>query len=118
MKKTCADSAARKHSVPLEKAVATITIATEAVVLIKALYPRLREDDAAIERYRTAIDLLPPIVVARGHVLVDGFHRLQAYRREGRNSISAIDVGNITDAEIFNESIRRNAGHGLQLSLR
>jgi hypothetical protein len=96
----------------------TITISIDSIVFVKALYPRLREDDAAIERYRAAIDFLPPIVIARGRVLVDGFHRLQAYRREGRNSITAIDLGRITDAEIFNESIRRNAGHGLQLSLR
>ena len=91
---------------------------TPSVTFVKALYPRLREDDATIERYRAAIDLLPPIVVARGHVLVDGYHRWQAFRREGRQSISAIDLGNISDAEIFNESIRRNAEHGLQLSLR
>jgi transposase len=96
----------------------TITIATDRITFIKALYPRLREDDAIIERYRAAIDRLPPIVIARGHVLVDGFHPWQAYRREGRKSIPAIDLGNITDAEIFNESIRRNAEHGLQLSLR
>ena len=102
----------------LEPPASTITLPINRVTFVKALYPRLREDDANIERLRAAIDLLPPIVVARGHVLVDGFHRWQAFRREGRLSIPAIDLGNITDAEIFNESIRRNAEHGLQLSLR
>ena len=86
----------------------TITLALNKVIFVKELYPRLR----------AAIDLLPPIVVARGHVLVDGFHRCQAFRREGRNSIAAIDLGNISDADILEESIRRNATHGLQLSLR
>jgi transposase len=118
MKKTCADSYARKHSATRQQPASTITIAIDSITFVKALYPRLREDAATIERYRAAIDLLPPIVVARTHVLVDGLHRLQAHRREGRDSICAIDLGNITDAEIFNESIRRNAGHGLQLSLR
>jgi transposase len=88
----------------------------DAVQFVKELYPRLREDEAAIERYRHAVDLLPPIAVARGHVLVDGFHRLQAHRREQRETIAAEDLGNLTDAEIRRESITRNATHGHQLS--
>lgn len=86
------------------------------VEFVKELYPRLREDDAAIERYRAALDLLPPITVARGRVLVDGFHRWQAHRREGSTEIAADDLGNLTDAEIVRESITRNAAHGQQLS--
>jgi DNA modification methylase len=91
-------------------------LAIDSVQFVKELYPRLREDDAAIERYRTALDRLPPIVVARGHVLVDGFHRWQAYRREKMTEIAAEDLGNLTDAEIRRESITRNATHGQQLS--
>lgn len=86
------------------------------VRFVKELYPRLREDDAAIERYRASIELLPPIVVARGDVLVDGFHRWQAHRREGATHIEADDLGDISDTEIFNESIRRNSTHGHQLT--
>lgn len=86
------------------------------VQFVKDLYPRLREDDAAIERYRSAVDLLPPIVVARGTILVDGFHRWQAHRREGATAVDVEDLGNISDTEIFNESIRRNSTHGHQLS--
>jgi DNA-binding transcriptional regulator YdaS (Cro superfamily) len=88
----------------------------DSVRFVKELYPRLREDDAAIERYRAAVDLLPPITVARDGVLVDGFHRWQAHRREGRVSLEVEDLGNLSDIEIFNESIRRNATHGHQLS--
>ena len=88
----------------------------EQITYVKELYPRLRPDDAAIERYRDAIENLPPIVVARGRLLVDGFHRWQAHVREERTEIEAVDLGDITDTEIFNESIRRNASHGQQLS--
>ena len=95
-----------------------VRLPVESVEFVKELYPRLREDDAAIERYRHALDRLPPIVVARGRVLVDGFHRWQAHRREKAADIAVIDLGNLTDAEIFNESIRRNAAHGQQLSAR
>lgn len=93
-------------------------MAVDGVQFVKELYPRLREDDAAIERYRAAIDRLPPIVVARGRVLVDGFHRWQAYKREGLATIDAVDLGDLTDAEIVRESITRNAAHGQQLSAR
>ncbi len=86
------------------------------IEFVKELYPRLREDDAAIERYRSALDKLPPITIARGHVLVDGFHRWQAHKREGVSVIDAEDLGNLTDAEIVRESITRNASHGQQLS--
>lgn len=92
------------------------TIPIETVKFIKELYPRLREDDSAIERYRAAIELLPPIVLARGHILVDGFHRWKAHEREGATEIKAVDLGNLADAEIIRESISRNAIHGQQLS--
>jgi hypothetical protein len=88
------------------------------VRFVKELYPRLREDDAAIERYRAALDKLPPIVVARDGILVDGFHRWQAHRREGVDEISAENLGNLSDAEILRESITRNAAHGQQLSAK
>lgn len=88
------------------------------VEFVKELYPRVREDDAAIERYRAAIEKLPPITVARGRVLVDGFHRWQAHRREGIAEIAAVDLGNLTDAEIVRESITRNSAHGQQLSAK
>jgi hypothetical protein len=93
-------------------------IPVEQIEFVKELYPRLREDDAAIERYRAALDKLPPIAVARGRLLVDGFHRWQAHRREGVSEIAVIDLGNLADIEIRRESIIRNAAHGHQLSAR
>jgi hypothetical protein len=88
----------------------------EAIRFVKELYPRLREDDAAIERYRAALNRLPPIAVARDGVLVDGFHRWQAHRREGSAEIQVENLGDLTDSEIIRESIHRNAAHGQQLS--
>jgi DNA modification methylase len=93
-----------------------VAIPLDGVEFVKELYPRLREDDAAIERYRAALDKLPPITVARGRILVDGFHRWQAHRRENADSIAAVDLGNLSDVEILRESYRRNATHGQQLS--
>ena len=95
----------------------SITLPVADVDFVKDLYPRLRPDDAAIERYRAALDKLPPIVVARGRVLVDGYHRWQAHRQESRDSVRAVDLGDLTDAEILRESYKRNATHGQQLSV-
>jgi DNA methylase len=96
----------------------SMTLHLEVIEFVKELYPRLREDEATIERYRLALDRLPPITIARGCILVDGFHRLQAHKREGKATIQAEDLGDLSDTEIFNESIRRNATHGHQLSAK
>jgi len=92
------------------------TIAVTDVRFVKELYPRLKPIDDVIERYRDALANLPPIVVARGGVLVDGYHRWQAHVREQVDAIEAVDLGDIADAEILRESYKRNAVHGQQLS--
>jgi DNA-binding transcriptional regulator YdaS (Cro superfamily) len=91
-------------------------IRTDDVRFVKELYPRLKPHDDVVERYRDALENLPPIAVARDGVLVDGYHRWQAHVREGAETISAVNLGNLTDAEIIRESIKRNASHGQQLT--
>lgn len=60
----------------------------------------------------------PPIVVFYDGVdywLGDGFHRVHAFRRAGRASISAdVRVGTQSDAQLFSYGV--NAGHGLRRS--
>lgn len=94
----------------------TTFLRVDEIEYVKELYPRLKPDDTIIERYRSCIEKLPPIIVARNHILVDGYHRWQAHRRDGIETIQIIDLGNLSDTEIFNESLRRNSGHGHQLS--
>lgn len=93
-----------------------MTFPIDKIRFVKELYPRIKPSDDAIERYRDAIDKLPPITVARGGILVDGYHRWQAHVREGLETIQTEDLGNLSDAEILSESYRRNASHGYQLS--
>jgi len=93
------------------------TISVDRVRFVKELYPRIKPNDDAIERYRDALEKLPPIVIARDGVLVDGYHRWQAHVREGIEQIQAEDLGNLSDAEIMREAITRNASHGQQLSV-
>lgn len=92
------------------------TMSTSDVRFVKELYPRLKPHDDVVERYRDALSNLPPIIVARDGVLVDGYHRWQAHVREGVETIPAENLGNLSDAEIIRESIKRNATHGQQLT--
>jgi hypothetical protein len=85
------------------------TIPIQSIRFVKELYPRIKPNDEAIERYRDALDKLPPIIIARDGVLVDGYHRWQAHVREGVEQIQAEDLGNLSDAEIMREAITRNA---------
>jgi hypothetical protein len=94
------------------------TLPIDQIRYVKELQPRLEVSDATIEQYRTALDKLPPVVVARGSILVDGYHRWQAQLREGAGFIDAEDLGNLTDDEIYWEAVRRNATPGRQLSIR
>lgn len=92
------------------------TIPIQSIRFVKELYPRIKPNDEAIERYRDSLEKLPPIITARDGVLVDGYHRWQAHVREGIEQIQAEDLGNLSDAEIMREAITRNASHGQQLS--
>jgi hypothetical protein len=96
----------------------TTTLPIDQIRYVKELQPRLEVSDATIEQYRTALDKLPPVVVARGSILVDGYHRWQAHLREGVGFIDVNDLGDLTDDEIFWKAVELNAAHGMQLSLK
>jgi hypothetical protein len=96
----------------------TTTLPIDAVRYLDDFQPRLQVDDGWIEQLRTALDKLPPIVVARGAILVDGYHRWQAHLREGAGFIDVEDLGDLSDDEIFWEAVRRNATPGKQLTLK
>ena len=93
-----------------------IKIPVSEVKFVKELYPRLKENETAIEQYKDAIEKLPPIIIARDGVLIDGYHRWTAHKRLNIDEISAINLGNLTDIEILKESLVRNSYHGYQLS--
>lgn len=91
-------------------------VAIDSIVFDKDLYPRQKRDDEVVNSYRDAIDELPPIVLSKNFVLIDGFHRLIAFKLEGKKEIPA-EILDITDRnEILLEAIRRNVKHGKQLS--
>jgi DNA methylase len=106
-----------KRQAPQEESLMVeMRMRTDAIRFVKELYPRLKPSDEVIERYVDAIDMLPPIAIARDGIIVDGFHRWQAHVRLGLEKIGVEHLGDLSDAEILRESYHRNSTHGHQLS--
>jgi len=87
----------------------------EDVKFYKELYPREDFDNETVNSYRLNLDMLPPIIVNKEGVLIDGYHRLLAHRLEGRKEIEA-EVKDVKDNEILLEATKLNSQHGRQLS--
>jgi len=85
------------------------------VQLVKELYPRDGWDNETVNRYMLNLDKLPPIVLTRDHVLVDGYHRLLAHRTAGKTEIKARFI-DIPKDRVLWEAARLNAAHGRQLT--
>lgn len=94
------------------------TLPIDAVQVVDTLYPRLKPHEDKIEEYRDSVDSAPPITVARGCVLVDGYHRWQAHKRNGAETIKVLDLGELSDEEILAEAVRLNARHGTSLTVQ
>lgn len=92
-------------------------VKVESVIFLDDVYPRDSFDQEAVNRYRQAIDMLPPIEITHEGILIDGYHRLIAHRVEQRETIQAI-VEQLDKADVLWEATRRNAIHGLQLSMK
>lgn len=95
--------------------------AIDSICILEGSYPRDGLDKATIEAYRTALADLPPILITATGVLVDGAHRLQAYRLEGKTTIP-VEVDSTlpedpTVEQILIYSIELNARHGKQLTM-
>jgi len=92
-------------------------IPLESIIFLDDLYPRSGFDNNTVARYRLALDNLPPIQITHEYILIDGYHRLMAHRIEQRETISA-EIEQLAQEHVLWEAMKRNAGHGLQLSLQ
>ncbi len=87
---------------------AITTLPIDQIRYVKEFQPRLKTSDDRVEELRLSLATLPPIVVARGSVIVDGYHRWQAHVRERAEFIDVEDLGDLTDEQIFWEAVSRN----------
>jgi DNA modification methylase len=86
------------------------------IKIIDELYPRSAKDTKVIQQYADNIDVLPAIEINQNDILIDGAHRLSAYKHAKLVEIPCIITHTDTDQELFMLALVRNAGHGLQLS--
>jgi len=90
-------------------------VRVDEVHLVKEFYPSQLWDNETVNRYMLNLDKLPPIVLTRDYVLVDGYHRLLAHRTAGKTEIKARFI-DIPEDRVLWEATRLNAAHGRQLT--
>ena len=91
-------------------------LAVSDVVFRKDLYPRIDTSPSTVQQYAEDLSVLPPIEVNQHNILIDGWHRLTAYRTMDVDTIPCIVTETESEAQLFEFSIIRNASHGLQLA--
>lgn len=87
------------------------------VVYRNDLYPRIEKSQRTVDQYAEDLTVLPPIEVNQRNELIDGWHRWTAHRKAGAERIAVTVTETASDAQFLELAIRRNATHGLQLSL-
>jgi hypothetical protein len=94
----------------------------EQVKLDEETYPRMHVDWVTCARYYNALRsgaVFPPITVAvldKNYYLVDGMHRLRAFRDNKETHIQCEVLKGLDKKQIFLEAVKRNIGHGRQFS--
>lgn len=93
------------------------TLAVADVVWREDLYPRLETNPRTVDQYAEDLSVLPPIEVNQRNELIDGWHRWTAHRKAGAERVPIVVTETASDEHLLELAIRRNAMHGLQLSL-
>lgn len=91
------------------------------LVLDYKLYPRHHLDDVNVKGIANSLDAgeeTPPVVAERSTLrVVDGFHRVSAHLRLDSDAVIEVQlVDYASDAELFEDAMRRNARHGVKLN--
>jgi len=93
-----------------------VRVAIDRLLETTPVDPNAHLDEDRVERYRRNLDHAPAVVVFEtedGMLLVDGFHRVAAARREGRTTIEA-EVRTGTRAAALSYAVEVGAAqHGL-----
>ena len=92
------------------------SIAVSDVVFRQDLYPRIDTSPQTVQKYAEDLSVLPPIEVNQHTILIDGWHRWTAHRKERAETIPCIITETVSEAQLFQLAVERNATHGVQLS--
>lgn len=98
---------------------------TSDIVFTEKLYPRVKVNDSTIKRYVKDMnrgDVFPPLYIGlfKGkHYLIDGNHRLEAYKILGEQYIQCEVKTNFTEFnDMFLAAYRANEKHGYRMNDR
>ena len=80
------------------------------------LYPRFKHDPGLVQKYAENLELLPPVEINQHNELIDGFHRLTAYKTNEVERIPVEVTETRSDIELLRLAIRANSSHGWQLT--
>ena len=86
------------------------------VIYREDLYPRVKTDPALVQKYAENIDVLPPIEINQNNILIDGYHRLTAYKKLNIEEIEVTVTETKSEEEVYRLSIERNAKFGMQMN--
>jgi len=96
------------------------TVPLADLILDFTFYPRTIVDSTTVSRLVMALDCgedLPPIVADRASKrVVDGFHRVTAYKRRERKLVPVEFRDYDSEADMFLDALRLNASHGRPLT--
>jgi len=93
-----------------------IDLPVEAVVYREDLYPRSLTDHNKVQDYAENLEVMPPIEVNHHNILIDGWHRWMAHKKEGLTTVQVRVTQTTSDRHLKRLAVRSNRNHGLQLS--
>jgi len=80
------------------------------------LYPRFEPNQKKISEYASVINRLPPIKINQDNILIDGYHRLLAHKRQDKDQIKAEVIETESEKKLKQLAYQCNAKHGMQIS--
>jgi len=86
------------------------------VVFDKKFYPRIKVSPNKVEEYEGVLSLLPPIIINQDKILVDGAHRLQAFKNKAQKMIPFEEIKTKDNDDLLLRAIELNSKHGFQLT--
>ena len=70
--------------------VTMIDLPIEAVVYREDLYPRSATLHEKVQEYAENLEVMPPIEINQHNILIDGWHRWMAHKKEGQQRFGRV----------------------------
>jgi transposase-like protein len=93
-----------------------IDLPIEAVVYREDLYPRSATLHEKVQEYAENLEVMPPIEVNQHNILIDGWHRWMAHKKQEKPCIQARVTLTASEMDLYDLAMERNNKHGAQIS--